>query len=121
MLTADMLDQFKAELEQQLEDLLRRAESAVKVLSADDYAASDLLDRATIDNGRTETLRYRERESRLINKIKTALLKIEDGEFGICEGCGEEIPLARLIARPVTAYCIECKTKMEERERAFGL
>lgn len=121
MLTADMKNQFKNDLEQRLEELLLRAEFTVKLLSKDDNTASDPLDRATLDSGRTETLRYRERESRLIRKIKTTLQKIEDGDFGICEGCGSDIPLLRLMARPVTAYCIRCKTLMEDRERAVGL
>jgi DnaK suppressor protein len=90
-------------------------------MTKDEITASDPLDRAALDSGRTETLRYRERESRPIRKIKMTLEKIEDNEFGICEGCGEEIPLKRLIARPVTAHCIGCKTKMEAAERVFGL
>ncbi len=111
---------FKNYLEQQLEELISRAESTVKLLCKDDEYASDPLDRATLDNGRDNTLRFRERESRLIRKIKTTLLKIEEGDFGICEACGEDIPLNRLMARPVTAYCIRCKTQMETRERAVG-
>jgi DnaK suppressor protein len=121
ILTSEMTDRFKTELEMQLEELLSRAEVAVKLMTKDQVTASDPLDRATLDSGRTETLRYRERESRLIRKIRTTLEKIEDGDFGICEGCGKEIPLKRLMARPVTAYCISCKTKMEATERAFGL
>lgn len=120
MLTNETIEQFKNELEQQLEELLLRAEFAVKLLSRDENTASDPLDQATLDSGRYDTLRFRERESRLIRKIRATLEKIEDGDFGICEACGGSIPLKRLIARPVTAYCITCKTKMEARERAVG-
>ena len=57
----------------------------------------------------------------MIRKIQIALEKIENDEFGICEMCGEDIPLARIKARPVTAYCIQCKSRMESLEKASGL
>ena len=121
MLTPETINRFKTELEQQLEELLQRAEGAVRLMTKDENTASDPLDRATLESGRTEALRYREREGRLIRKIKTTLEKIEDGDFGICEACGDDIPLKRLEARPITSYCIGCKTKMEAMERATGL
>jgi DnaK suppressor protein len=120
-LKPEIVDQFKNDLEQQLEELLSRADSAVKVLVNDDSSASDPMDRATLDGVRDNILRIRERESRLIRKIKATLEKIEEGEFGICEACGEDIPIKRLIARPVASYCIRCKTKLETVERIAGL
>ncbi|MDE7065060.1 MAG: TraR/DksA C4-type zinc finger protein, partial [Desulfovibrionaceae bacterium] len=53
---------------------------------------------------------------RLIRKIQAALQRIEDGSYGLCEECGEEIGVARLKARPVTRLCINCKSKQEEDE-----
>jgi DnaK suppressor protein len=53
----------------------------------------------------------------LLTKIDEALQRIEDGEFGICEECGQPIGLKRLKARPVVSLCIECKTKQEEEEK----
>ena len=52
---------------------------------------------------------------------KKALDRIEDGSFGICESCGEDISIERIKARPVTTQCIECKTKQEAMEKALGL
>jgi DnaK suppressor protein len=112
---------FKRQLEQQLNELLIRAEEAVSLLSKEGETTADPLDRAALDCGREHNLRFRERENRLIGKIKTALEKIDEGIFGICESCGEDIPLARLKARLVTAYCIKCKTRMEDWEKAVGL
>jgi DnaK suppressor protein len=66
-------------------------------------------------------LRIRDREHKLIKKIKKALDRIENGTFGICESCGEEISIKRLEARPVTSQCIECKSKEEALEKALGL
>jgi DnaK suppressor protein len=55
----------------------------------------------------------------LSRKIKRALIRIEEGTFGICQSCGEDIPIARLKARPVTDHCFDCKTRMEAGERAL--
>jgi DnaK suppressor protein len=53
----------------------------------------------------------------LLNKIRETLERLEEGEFGVCESCGEEIGEARLRARPVTTLCIECKTEQERQEK----
>lgn len=115
------IDFFKELLQQELETLLVRADQTISYLSKDGETMPDPLDRAAVDSGRESNLRFRERESRLIRKIKTALQKIEEGTFGICEACGEDIPVSRLKARPVTAHCIRCKTRMENYERVAGL
>jgi RNA polymerase-binding transcription factor len=112
---------FKESLTKQLDDLLYQAEKTVYALIQDGTSSADVLDQATLGMGREYTLRIRDRESRLIQKIKAALIKIEDGSFGVCEECGEPISYARLKARPVTAYCIQCKSKMEAFERSSGL
>jgi DnaK suppressor protein len=65
-------------------------------------------------------LRIRDRERKLILKIREALQRIEDGNFGVCESCGDDIGIDRLQARPVTTLCIECKRKQEAHERARG-
>ncbi len=67
------------------------------------------------------SLRLREREGKLIRKIKTALEKLEEGDFGICEECGEEISEERLKVRPMAALCIKCKKKQEAIEKIKGL
>jgi DnaK suppressor protein len=81
---------------------------------------ADPTDRASAESDRTFTLRLRDRDRKLIKKIEEALERIENGTFGICEACGEEIGIARLKARPVTTLCIECKSKQEEDEKLRG-
>ena len=77
-------------------------------------------DRASAESGRNFELRIRQREQRLLSKIDDALQRIDDGDFGECESCGEIIGLKRLKARPVTALCIECKTAQESKEKSQG-
>jgi DnaK suppressor protein len=115
------IEYFKDLLSRQLEDLLVRAEKTVAELIRNGDLSADIIDQASSDIGRNYTLRICDRESRLIRKIKTALTKIEDGTFGICESCDEEIGVERLKARPVTAYCIRCKTQMEAFEKVSGI
>jgi DnaK suppressor protein len=115
------IDYFKDLLSSQLDELLARAERTVAELIRNGDLSADIIDQASSDIGRNYTLRICDRESRLIGKIKIALSKIDDGTFGVCEACDEEIGVERLRARPVTAYCIRCKTKMEAFEKVSGI
>lgn len=44
----------------------------------------------------------------LIGKVENALVRIEAGKYGICERCGEAIPVARLEALPYSTLCVDC-------------
>jgi DnaK suppressor protein len=70
-----------------------------------------------LESDRNFLLRIKDRERKLIMKVKEALDRIDDGTFGICESCGRPISEKRLMARPVTTLCIECKTETEDQER----
>jgi DnaK suppressor protein len=74
-------------------------------------------DRAALESDRNATLRIRDRERKLINKIEEALQRIEAGVYGVCEECGEQIGVERLRARPVTTLCIACKAEQEAEEK----
>jgi len=117
MLSKEDLHYFKELLTSQLEELQRKADGTVSDLLLLSVYSADPLDTSAMDVDRSFTLRIRDRESKLINKIKAALDRIEEGEFGECDMCGEDIGLARLRARPVTTYCIHCKTKLENQEK----
>ena len=115
------IDYFKELLTNQLEELLNQADDTVSGMTVPKENFPDPTDRASLEADRNFMLRIRDRESKLIKKIKKALARIENGTFGICEKCGEDISLKRLQARPVTTQCIECKTKEEAMEKALGL
>ncbi|MDM8526495.1 RNA polymerase-binding protein DksA [Desulfococcaceae bacterium HSG8] len=112
---------FKNLLGDRLEDLLNQAGNTVSGMTTQKENFPDPTDRASLESDRNFMLRIRDREHKLIKKIKKALGRIEDGSFGVCEKCGEDIGMARLNARPVTTQCIECKTREEAKERALGL
>jgi len=114
------IDNLKLLLTEQLQGLIRDGEETVSGVRSQPHSFSDPLDRASHDEVQDSLFRIRERESRLIKKIRNALECIEDGTYGICELCGEEISYKRLEARPVTTKCIECKIKEENLERTVS-
>lgn len=108
---------FKQLLTEKLDELLGLANVAVHALIENDREISpDFFDQASFESQRGTMLRIRDRESKLIRKIQNALDNLDNGSFGICEICEEEIALERLKARPETTLCIRCKTKMEALE-----
>jgi DnaK suppressor protein len=115
------LDYFKELLTNRLEELLKEADTTVVGMIDPKENFPDPTDRASLESDRNFMLRIRDRESKLIRKIKKALERIENNTFGVCETCGEDIAIKRLKARPVTTQCIDCKTKEEALEKALGL
>jgi DnaK suppressor protein len=113
----EKLEYFKTILNDEMKTLLGEAGKTVSEMTLDASNFPDPTDRATQESDRNFELRIRDRERKLINKIKDALERIEANEFGICDDCGEEISEARLRARPVTTQCIDCKIAAEEKER----
>jgi len=109
---------FKGLLEGRLHALLEEAEKTMTDMVQDPKEAfPDPTDRASFESDRNFLLRIRDRERKLFMKVKEALDRIEDGTFGICESCGKSISEKRLMVRPVTTQCIDCKTEEEQRER----
>ena len=109
---------FKGLLEGQLHTLVEEAEKAcVDMRQENKGDFPDPTDRASLESDRNFLLRIKDRERKLIQKVEEALQRIEDGTFGICELCEKTISEKRLIARPVTTLCIQCKTEGEVREQ----
>lgn len=113
----DKLEYYRGVLLEEMQALLDEAGKTVSEMTADNTNFPDPNDRATQESDRTFELRIRDRERRLINKIREAIERIEDGTFGICDTCGEEISEGRLKARPVTTLCIDCKIEEERKEK----
>ena len=116
----DILENFKKELIRKREEILSEAGKTLSEMTDNSQNVPDPNDRATLESGRSFELRIRDRERKLLSKIEEALERVEEGEFGVCEECGEEIGLKRLEARPVTTLCIDCKTIQEKKERSQG-
>ncbi len=111
------LEEFRELLQEQMDQLLHDAGKTVSEMTDEKNNFPDPTDRASLESDRNFELRIRDRERRLIGKIREALDRIDAGEFGECEDCGDQIGEARLKARPVTTLCIECKTEQERQEK----
>lgn len=121
MLSKKKQEYFKKLLDQRLNDLLQDATKTLSGMSDQTENFPDPTDRASMESDRNFELRIRDRERKLISKIKDALERLEVGTYGICEECGEQISEQRLKARPVTTLCIDCKKKQEDVEKVKGL
>ena len=112
------LERFRKILLEQRSQILSRARQMLTgevYVDSDDFP--DSLDTAVSESSLALTGRMRERERGLLNKVEKSLEKIERGDYGKCESCGEEIGLERLRARPVADFCIDCKDERERLER----
>jgi len=111
-----VIQAIKQDLLSQRGALLKEAEETLSTLPTD-LNFPDMGDQATAETDRNFILRLRDRERMLLKKIEETIERIDSSDYGICEECGNEIGMKRLEARPVTTYCIECKTRQEEEER----
>jgi len=119
---ARSLTKFKRLLLEEKERIVRNSKHSIKAeelnVSKDDLP--DETDLAVSEIAQSLVFKLRERERRLLKKIEDALLKIEDGCFGTCETCEEDIELKRLEARPVSSLCLSCKEREEHREKIYA-
>ncbi len=115
------LKKFKTLLTEKRDEIIKKAKQTLEedmALDANDLP--DEMDLASSEYLQSFTFRLRGREKVFLDKIEKALAKIEDGSFGTCEECGEEISVKRLEARPETTLCIRCKEDQERIEKDFG-
>jgi DnaK suppressor protein len=112
------LTHFRDKLEDISKSILTGADKTISEMTDHSDNYPDPTDRAAAESDRSFELRLRDRERKLLGKIREALDRIDNGTYGTCEECGDEIAAARLEARPVTTYCIDCKTRQEQEERA---
>lgn len=109
-------------LNKQLNELLQKEkDTPVSSVVSVTGQAPDFTDQATFESDMDFNLHMKERDNKLIFKIKEALERIENGTYGICEVCGEKITESRLKARPVTTVCITCKQNQETQEKLRGI
>ena len=113
-------DRFKKILLEDKQKLLKHLEDISETSEAQMHDTSgDEADLASLEISQASLHKIGRREATLIKKIDKALVKIEDGTYGECENCGEEIAIGRLLARPVAQLCIDCKTEQENNEKRF--
>lgn len=115
------LERFRAVLLEKRAQLVANAQSTLhEEMALDANDLPDEMDLAASEYLQSFTFRLRGREKHFLDKIDRALTKIDNGEFGTCDECGEEISIKRIEARPETTLCIRCKEDQERAERSLG-
>ncbi|MEN6458299.1 MAG: TraR/DksA family transcriptional regulator [Thermoguttaceae bacterium] len=103
--------------------LIKRRDALRKALAGDlsllkelrAQTSSDMVD-AALDSVQDEiSSQLAEVESRELSRIEYALERMREGQFGLCEGCGTNIPMARLNALPYATHCIKCQREAERQ------
>jgi RNA polymerase-binding transcription factor len=118
MLTPDQTNALRERLTTDLSRLSEHAHSGLEfTMDRDrDRIGRDSMDESTEEEIYSTQLRLHDRETFLLDKIREALRRLEAGEIDECEECSEPIGFKRLMARPVTTLCFECKTAREQVE-----
>jgi len=118
MLTAEQTQELKARLQADLDRLGDHAHTALEfTMDRDrDRIGRDSMDESTEEEIYSTQLRLHDRETFLLAKIREAMHRLEAGTLDECEECSEPIGFKRLMARPVTTLCFECKSAREQVE-----
>lgn len=103
-------------LEDQRKSILQNGKTIRIDFTTSDDERRDEVDLAVSDVNQGMSMRLGNRESLYFKKIEDALLRIQEGTYGLCVCCGEEIGLRRLEVRPTAELCIECKEAEEKKE-----
>jgi DnaK suppressor protein len=108
---------FRRKLEAWKAELLDDASDTITGLSQENLHQPDQMDRAQIESNAALDLRTRDRERKLLQKIESALRRIDDGSYGFCVETDEPISLRRLEARPIAALSLHAQERHERMER----
>src|SRR3954465_16053176 len=118
MLTDEQTNELRTRLQADLHRLPDHAHAGLEFTMDRDRVriGRDSMDEATEEETYSTQLRPHDRETFLLGKIREAMGRLEAGDIDECEECSEPIGFKRLLARPVTTLCFECKTAREQVE-----
>lgn len=112
------IEEMARALRERRAEILRANREKIADLTAEEAeAGGDSIDHTTSEQRRDAELRLHGRLAAALSEIEAAERRIDDGEYGECTRCGEEIARGRLRARPEAALCVECQEEAEEEER----
>ncbi len=111
------MEYFRQKLQEWKAKLLNESKETLNHLKEENWQESDVNDRATVETDTAFELRTRDRYRKLIDKIDSAMRRIDEGTYGYCEETGEKIGVRRLQARPIATLSIEAQERHESYER----
>ncbi len=114
---ADRLVVFRQLLDDRLKALENSFGARIGELVDQRDVLADTTDIASEESDRDLTLRMHDHERRVVDEIRAAIRRIGEGDYGVCEACGDDIGERRLLARPMATHCIDCMTEIEATQR----
>lgn len=114
------LHEMRETLEELRAELINKSHLTRNEMRQRDHEPGDSIDESVDEQGTSTELRLKDRERNLLAKINEAVYRIDDGEYGFCENCGDPIAEGRLRARPMAELCIACKEEQEREERRMA-
>ena len=121
MLSDAEKNQIRKVLEEARQRLQRKSESALSYsMNHERNIGRDSIDESMEEELFSTEMRLHDREKFLLGKINKQLARLDNGGIDVCEDCGEQIAFRRLMARPVTTLCIDCKEQSEKEEAAIA-
>jgi DnaK suppressor protein len=121
MLTDNQKAQIRKVLDEARSRLQRTGQNALAYsMNHERNIGRDSIDESMEEELFSTEMRLHDREKFLLGKINKQLVRLEQGDIDICEDCGETIAFKRLMARPVTTLCIDCKEQSEREEAAIA-
>ena len=116
-LTSEQLETIKRSLQEKRAELLRHQDSQLNELhNPDKHHLADLEEMASDTNDTDSVCALVDLNSSTLSEIETALEKIGQGTYGVCEFCEEPIHPDRLEVLPFASLCIDCQRKKEQRQ-----
>lgn len=116
-MTNKQLEFFKALLLKKKEELLDSSRSAFKKMMEHDQKPSDEGDHAVEEVNQYLHCTIQTRDRRCLLEIEKAFARMEEGNFGYCEQCGDLISQERLKAQPFSSLCVDCMQDIEQEQR----
>jgi DnaK suppressor protein len=114
---ANKLEHFRTILREQLRQHTENVrEDTAAALELNDDGVKDSVDMSLMDHNKELAFRLGERESKMVADIDQALLRIEEGSYGVCARCGQPIDERRLEAVPTARYDAACQTAIEAED-----
>jgi DnaK suppressor protein len=121
MLTKSEKEQLQVVLDAAKKRLAKVGQNALTYsMNHERNIGRDSIDESMEEELFSTEMRLHDREKYLLAKIEKQLVRLADGSIDVCEDCGEKIAFKRLMARPVTTLCIDCKEQNEREEAAVA-
>ena len=109
----DTMETIREGLKEREREIVESIEALPDDMHQRDDHVGDSIDKSVAQVDHASASALREREIVKLHAVRDALARMEEGIFTECEGCGDDIPIARLSANPLTRFCVTCQEEIE--------